>query len=568
MFRTLKIITKEKKKITIAIVMNILDAICRACIMGGLYFVGYSVLTNSFELNNMIKFTIYLLCMVIARIIFHNLGYILNHIGGAENIRTIRKELSEQIKHLNLAKLGENSIGMLTARMTTDMSDFENVVNHLLSDIVQNIFVVGTFVVMAWFTNPVLGAIETGAILIAIPVIYFSDRVITNLGNKSRKANEGTVDSIIEYIEGMKTFRAYNLTGENLTSLQDAIEEQKNTSFKLEAGVAPVKSLFILVLDLTIAIIAFYSGTLFLKGEITIIELFMHMLLGIGTMYYFKEFANISSEYSMMKLAGEKILDLYKESEKGVLDRHENYTSFDIEVKDVGFSYDNKNLVLDGVSFKAPQGTKTALVGSSGSGKSTLCNLIAKFWEVEQGDIKIGSKSIKGVEAQDVLRNISMVFQEVYLMNDTIYNNLSLANPKATRKEIETACKIARCHDFIINMKEGYNTLIGEGGSTLSGGEKQRVSLARAILKDSPILLLDEATSSVDIENEIAMRDTLDIALKDKTVIMIAHKLASVKECGNIIVLECGKIVEQGTHEQLIENKDRYYDLWRIQERA
>lgn len=243
-------------------------------------------------------------------------------------------------------------------------------------------------------------------------------------------------------------------------------------------------------------------------------------------------------------------------------DRKLKPEKFDIELRDVSFTYDGLRKVIDHVSVFIPQGTTCAVVGPSGSGKTTLCNLIARFWDVQEGQVLIDGHNVKDYTADSLLKQISMVFQNVYLFHDTIENNIRFGNPKATREQIIEAAKRARCHEFIIQLPDGYDTVIGEGGSTLSGGEKQRISIARAILKDAPIVILDEATSSVDPENELALMSAIRELTKGKTLISIAHRLTTVQEADQIVVIDHGRIVQKGKHEDLVKEEGIYKRFW------
>lgn len=245
-----------------------------------------------------------------------------------------------------------------------------------------------------------------------------------------------------------------------------------------------------------------------------------------------------------------------------------NFRNYDIEFKNVSFKYEEGENTINNLSFKAEEGTMTALMGPSGSGKTTITSLIARFWDINSGAIKIGGKDIKDINPDSLLKHISMVFQDVYLLNDTIYNNIKLGNERATKDDVIKAAKIANCHEFIERLEDKYDTIVGEGGSTLSGGEKQRISIARAILKDAPIVLLDEATASLDADNELEIRKAIKKLTLNKTVIVIAHRLNTIKDADQIIVLNEGYIEEKGSHIELIKNKKRYYNMYVEMERA
>ena len=242
--------------------------------------------------------------------------------------------------------------------------------------------------------------------------------------------------------------------------------------------------------------------------------------------------------------------------------------SFDIAFDHVSFAYENGNPILNDVSFSIPQGSMTAIVGPSGSGKTTITRLIARFWDIQDGSITVGGHDVKEFTCDSLLKNMSMVFQNVYLFRDTIENNIKFGFPEATHEQVMEAAKKACCHDFITALPDGYNTVIGEGGSTLSGGEKQRISSARAMLKDAPIILLDEATANVDPENEVHLQQAISALVKNKTLIVIAHRLSTIRDADQILVVDNGKIAQKGVHADLIQQKGIYQNFWNIRQKA
>jgi len=305
-----------------------------------------------------------------------------------------------------------------------------------------------------------------------------------------------------------------------------------------------------------------------LGGNIDEKTLITFLIISLSLTNVLKALSTQYPEYRVLKLAAEKIKATYARKPLEYIRDHVEFENFDIEFKDVSFAYEKEKAVLSDISFKTKDGTTTALVGPSGSGKTTITSLIARFWDHDRGLITIGGRNISEISPDYLLSHMSVVFQEVYLLNDTIYNNIKLGRPDASHEDVIRAAKLANCHDFINNLKDQYDTMVGEGGSTLSGGEKQRISIARAILKDAPIILLDEATASLDADNEIEIQKSLGKLTERKTVIVIAHKLNTIVNSDQIIVLNDGKIEEIGTHEQLLKNKKRYFNMYKEQEEA
>ena len=308
-----------------------------------------------------------------------------------------------------------------------------------------------------------------------------------------------------------------------------------------------------------------YAG---LAGEIELTYVIIVAFLSMSIFGTVEPIADSAHVLAIINNALDKLEDL---SEGGLLDsegKNIKPENFDIEFKNVDFSYDNKRRILSDVSFRLPEGSTTAIVGPSGSGKTTICNLIARFYDVSSGSISVGGHNVKEYTCDSLLSNISMVFQNVYLFNDTIRANICFGRDNVTEAEMIEAAKKARCHDFIMELPNGYDTVIGEGGGTLSGGQKQRISIARAILKDAPIIILDESTASIDPENEHLIQGAITELSKGKTVIIIAHRLATIESVDQILVVDNGKLIEKGTHSELVLKKGKYSEFVKIRQKA
>ncbi len=366
--------------------------------------------------------------------------------------------------------------------------------------------------------------------------------------------------NVLSTIQGMQVIKSYNLSGENNKSLNDAIDDSYKTTLSLEKMIIPYTITQRIVIGMTIVVMLLFCIKLNLSGNLGIADT---VVLMIASFTIFDGLIGAGSNMAILRIA-ENAIDSY-EYVNHMPDINEGNISsliqnHNIDIKNIGFSYDNRR-VLDNVTCIIKENEMTAIVGISGSGKTTLCNLIARFWDVNEGEIKIGGNNIKDYTVENLMDNISMVFQGVYLFEDTIENNIKFGNQNATREEVVNAAKKAQCHDFIISLPQGYNTSIGEGGASLSGGEKQRISIARAMLKDAPIIIFDEATANIDPENEDKLKLAIESLTKNKTVIMIAHRLKTIRNANQILVLNKGCIEQRGTHDELMRQDGIYKDF-------
>jgi len=370
-------------------------------------------------------------------------------------------------------------------------------------------------------------------------------------------------EKIQEYLEGIKLIKSYNLAGNKSVELEKALRSLKDSSINLEMKTGVVISVAQFVLQAGIGITVFVGTNLFTGGSIALLPMLLSLvvvcrvygpILSILTLLPMLEHTLVSTRrikelLAIKPMTGEETLP----------------DAYDISLENVTFAYE-KTKVINNLSLEIPEGKVTALVGPSGSGKSTLTKLIARFWDVDAGRICIGGKDIKNIDPENLMSLFSIVFQDVTLFNDTVLNNIRIGNVNASDEEVMRAAKLAQCDEFIQKMPEGYNTVLGENGNTLSGGERQRISIARAILKDAPIILLDEATAALDPENEIHIQAAISSLVEGKTVIVIAHKLSTIVDVDNILVLDKGELAESGTHTQLLLRNGLYARLYNLQE--
>jgi ATP-binding cassette, subfamily B, bacterial IrtB/YbtQ len=383
----------------------------------------------------------------------------------------------------------------------------------------------------------------------------------------SAQADRDLTNAAIEYARGLSVVKSFGQDGVAISTMKKACSESKKIHLKIEWGFVPANCIHLLVLKIGSLCILLASVYLGVTNQISVSNMLLLSFLSFSVFASIEPISDSAHVLGVIENAMNQLDALKSEEFIDEGGREVSLTQYGIEFHDVSFGYDSR-LILNHVSFTIPEKTTTAIVGSSGSGKTTLCNLIAKFYAVNSGSIEIGGVNVKEFTCDSLLSNISMVFQKVYLFHDTIRNNICFGNPKATEKDLICAAKKACCHDFISALPNGYDTIIGEGGGTLSGGEKQRISIARAILKDAPIIILDEATASIDPENEHYIQAAISELTKGKTIVTIAHRLATIENADQILVIDHGEIVESGTHKQLVKKEGVYKKFVEIREKA
>lgn len=478
-----------------------------------------------------------------------------------------RKNIAEHLRRLPIGFYNSRDPGDIGAYIVSDYANIETLVTHLVPQLFGALTMPLVALAGLAFCNWQLALAATLVIPLSIPFVILATVIIRNTGKRQQKTKVAAASRMIEYIQGIKLIKAFNLEGTKFERLEKSFHDLMRESIRLEAASGPTLILASIVLHAGLILIILLGMTLFFNGTLSLP--FYVMFLIIGTRIYepLLQAMMFLGEMTYMELGIERVENLRKTPLLKEGSKDEIFDDFSIEFKDVFFRY-NDVQVINGLNLHIPANRLTAPVGPSGSGKTTLTRLIARFWDVERGDILIGGKSIKDYTTDNLLSNISMVFQDVYLFNDTIRNNIRLGREDATQDEIEAAARAAQCHDFIATLPDGYDTMVGEAGNTLSGGEKQRISIARAILKNAPVILLDEATAALDPENESFIQKAINDLIRDKTVIVIAHRLNTIRQADKIVVIDKGTVAEEGTHEHLMNNNGLYESLWDEQQRV
>lgn len=502
---------------------------------------------------------IYMLVMALAE----RASYRANFRGAYEMSASGRLSLAEHLRKLSLGFLSRRDPGDLSSMLITDFMMAETGISHhlpqLMGAVVMPVLAFASLIWIDWRMAVSMFA----ALPLALLVLWVSTKAQRSLSGRQIQAKINAGNRLEEYLQGIRVMKAYNLLGDRFVRLRDAFAELRRACIRQEALLGPFVLLSITLVRAGLTMMVLCGTYLLLGGQLSILVFVLFLVVGSRVFDPLTSALTNFTEFRYFSIAGGRILSLMNEPEmKG---ERQSPATGDIRFEHVSFAYQDKEVLHD-ITVTLPQNSLTALVGPSGSGKSTVMKLCARFYDPQQGRIFFGGMPMDEIAPESLMSHISMVFQDVYLFQDTIRNNIRFGKTDATDEEIIAAAKKACCHDFIMRLPQGYDTMVGEGGCTLSGGEKQRISIARAILKDAPVILLDEATASLDPENEVEVQKAIDSLIKGRTVIAIAHRLKTIKDADRIIVLDNGRIKEEGTHDELIKKKGLYAHLWDIQE--
>lgn len=523
-----------------------------------------NLVAKNTNLNNYYPYIFAVFLGFMASILFHEISTIISHNLAYRIIEDKRKLLADKLSKISMGEVERKSSGQWSQFMVETLDKMEKPIAHVIPEVIANIFIPIVLVITIFIMDWRIGI----ANLLTIPLgLLFSMLMMRGYEEKSKRYQEAAKamnTTMVEYVNGIKVIKAFNKSASSFGKFRKTVEENKNAMldwylsvcFSMTATMETIPSTMVFVLPASLYF--------FMKGSVEVGTLIMCILLSyasykplIKAMSHMETIANIKVVFEEIK----KIMEI-PNLKRG--EEVRDIKSYDVEFKDVTFAYEESKNVLNNISFRANENELTAIVGNSGSGKSTITKLIAGFWNVSNGEILIGKTNLNELPLKQNMELVSYVSQENFLFNKTILENLKMAKEDASMDEIKEACEKASCYNFIKSLPNGYETIVGKGGANLSGGEKQRIAIARCFLKNSPIVLLDEATAYSDPDNESVIQQSIDKLIKDKTVIMVAHRLSTIVNANKIIVVDNGEVIEEGTHKQLLELNGRYKKMWDV----
>lgn len=534
---------ENSKKFKLSIGIGLVEALASAMKIPAIMYILMGLIEEKSMGKYILGSLVLMIVAIVVDVICKRISSILQTEGGYNASAFMRIKIAEHLRYLPMGYFNSNSIGEIASVTTNTMEVLGDVASRVVMLTMQGILETTMIICMILIFDARIGLIS----LLGVIVFFVINSIMQKAGKKDSEqkvqCDTELVNQIMEYVQGISEVKSYNLLGKQAKRLNDANDACAKINTRMELLFVPYH---------------------FLQGIVTKITGTMNSVYAIGMsisafiLYSSLETAgNYSSLLHVVSVCVDKANDILALNTMDIEGREIEPKSHDIQLDHVSFSYD-KRKIIDDVSMSIPEKTTTAIVGPSGGGKSTLCNLIARFWDVDEGEVSLGGINVTDYSMNSLMNNFAFVFQRVYLFADTIENNIKFGNQEATHEQVVMAAKKACCHEFISQLPDGYNTVIGEGGATLSGGEKQRISIARAIMKDAPIIILDEATANVDPENEKELMEAIDALTKEKTIIMIAHRLKTVRNADQIVVIDKGRIVQQGTHNQLMKQEGIY----------
>lgn len=562
MFTTLKRFfdfcnNEDRKKLYTAICLGVVRAIFAALRITAIGAVVMGILDDNMSDKNIWLAVVILAASVLGQLLINLKTTMLQTEAGYHSCSHKRIEIAEHLRYLPMGYFNDNSLGHITSVTTNTMEALSDVATRVVMLTTQGILTTFVITVFVFIFDWRIGLLLTAGVAVYALINSAMQKKTRKGAPIQQKANRELVSAVIEFIQGIAEVKNYNLVSERAKKLEKTIKAKQYGDTHLEFDVIPFITLQEIVTKLTGVLMCTASVYFYINGSMSLLYCIMMMISSFMVYEILDVMAGFSALIRSVGVCVEQASEILSIPEMDINGDDIKPASHDIELKNVTFAYENRT-IINGIDLRIPEHTTTAIVGPSGGGKTTLTNLMTRFWDVQDGEVLLGGQNVKNYSFDSLMRNFSFVFQRVYLFEDTIANNIRFGEPDAPMEKVIEAAKKARCHDFITSLPDGYDTVIGEGGASLSGGEKQRISIARAIMKDSPVIILDEATANVDPENEEELTKAIEELTKEKTIIMIAHRLKTVEHADNIVVIDGGRIVQQGKHAELMQQDGIY----------
>lgn len=557
----LEVSSPEKVRLGFAGLLVFISSICA---MGPYYIVFVlldKILHPPFVLDEFLTYGYIAAAFIFAQLVLSGFAMTQSHIAAYNILFDLRVKLVNKMLRLPLGYFGKTTSGEIKKIMMSDIEAIEGFVAHNLVDLLSVIFV--PLIIFVWLLsfNIPLAVVSILPVILGLTLQQYRIKRDEDDFRKFAQLKGKMNRTIIDFIRGMPVIKAFNQSVFSFHNYTEEVNKYSDFWIGMNKRAAGVMVLYALAMDGGILLVLPIGGFMYLYGHISLTVFLMFLFIGIGLTRFMRQITGFVSNINIIARGVEVLNSVLNAQEAETDGRVTELGDYGLEFKNVVFGYEDKK-VINNISFSTPQGTITALVGSSGAGKTTVGRLIPRFWDIDSGEINIGGVNIRDIDSHTLMKNVSFVFQDVFMFNASILENIRMWDQSISKDEVIEVAKKAQCHDFIMRLEKGYETQLGANGTYLSGGEKQRISIARALMKDSPIIILDEATSYADTENEAKIQQALSVLLQDRTVLIIAHRLSTIQSANQILVFSQGRIIERGNHLELMDKAGTYKNMW------